>query len=246
MSNDKSNPILESLLLTLAVHVVILAVVYFSDEYARGKLDDKSPPAVIEFIELDEKLLEIEPKEPKSRIENLLNKYKNFTANANDIKTNAVANNFNRNKVDQQVLDELLAMEEAEFQKLKKDGLIPEDLNQKELEKPPKDDTPKENPDPNSKKGESYAAATSEYDFSRDPDKRRNPTYKCISFGQIVIEITVNRDGNVISANAVSGDLDNDCLKSESEAYARRWKFAAKFDAPKSEKGTITFTFLPQ
>ena len=138
-------------------------------------------------------------------------------------------------------------MEREEFEKLKKDGQITEDLNQSDIINNDKSDpekTEKTN-NPNGDSG-SYSAATSIFDFSRDPDYRRNPTYKCRVFGEIVVEITVDINGKVTSANAITGDLDKDCLRQESESYARRWKFAAKFDAPKSEKGTITFKFLPQ
>ncbi len=139
-------------------------------------------------------------------------------------------------------------MEQAEFDKLNENksnsGIIPKD---KEKSKDSTKEKPKNTTSENSGGSKtSYAAATSVFDFSRDPDLRKNPTYRCISFGKIVVEISVDRNGKVISANAVSGDLDNECLRLESESYAKRWKFEAKFDAPKSEKGTITFTYMPQ
>ena len=43
----------------------------------------------------------------------------------------------------------------------------------------------------------SYAKATAKFDFSRDPEDRKAPTYMCRLFGQIVVvEIEVDRDGD--------------------------------------------------
>jgi len=247
MSKNKSNPVLESILLALMVHFVILAVVYFSDDALRSNSKPPPPDSVeMDMIELTEELLQIE-QEQQPTLDNILDKYKNLTAKANTETSYDAHNYFNKNKLDQEIYDELKNMEKEEFQKLQDGRPVSETNpsdNQEQSKTTDKDDLKDETD--HSGDETSYAKATSVYDFSRDPDFRKNPTYKCITFGQIVVEISVNTDGKVISANAISGDLDNDCLKTESESYAKRWKFGAKFDAPRSEKGTITFTFLPQ
>jgi len=247
MSKNQSNPVLESLLLALTVHLVILAIIYFSDDALRSKSSKTPPDSVqMDMIELTEELLQIE-QEQKPALESILDKYKNLTAKANTETSNTAQNYFNKEKLDQEIYEELKNMEQAEFERLKENhpdsGIDPTQKITKPKDPETKDPTDKPK---NGGSETSYAKATAVYDFSRDPDTKKYPTYRCVTFGQIVVEISVDINGKVISARAVSGDLDDDCLKSESEKYAKRWKFGAKFDAPKSEKGTITFTFLPQ
>ena len=154
---------------------------------------------------------------------------------------------FNRSRTDEEVLKELLEFEQNEFDKLKKEESdnseeSPNTVDTSE-EKKIEETTTKSS---NSGAETSYSKATASYDFSRDPEYRKTPTYMCRLFGQIEVEIEVDRDGVVTSAKGVSGDLDQDCLLYQSEVYAKKWKFKSNSVASKSEKGTITFTFLPQ
>jgi TonB family protein len=60
--------------------------------------------------------------------------------------------------------------------------------------------------------------------------------------GAVVVEVTIDENGNVIAASAVSG---HPLLKDAAVAAARRWKFqATKLSGqPVKVIGTITFNF---
>ena len=59
--------------------------------------------------------------------------------------------------------------------------------------------------------------------------------------GKVVVEATINGNGEVISAKAVEGP---EPLRKTSEATALRWKFAASSEAPNVRTARLTFSFL--
>lgn len=70
------------------------------------------------------------------------------------------------------------------------------------------------------------------------------PIYLCESNGKIVVNITVNAQGDVINANLNSSSTSNNaCLIEHALEYAKQSQFS--FEASKKEQiGTITFNFL--
>ena len=63
--------------------------------------------------------------------------------------------------------------------------------------------------------------------------------------GHVVVEIIVDRDGNVIRASITKGtDISNTEMRNMALEAARRSKFAADPTAPEEQKGTITYTFV--
>ena len=71
------------------------------------------------------------------------------------------------------------------------------------------------------------------------------PTYKCKGSGTVVINITVDEWGKVVSAKIDEARSSKDgCLSSESVAYAQRWLFSGA--SSKAQSGTISFTFSAQ
>ena len=64
--------------------------------------------------------------------------------------------------------------------------------------------------------------------------------------GKIVVEIFVDKEGNVVRAKAgVKGTtISNTNLYRKCEQAARKCKFAADPSAPEEQKGTITYRFL--
>lgn len=72
------------------------------------------------------------------------------------------------------------------------------------------------------------------------------PKYDYQEEGKVVVEINVDRNGNVMSVNAGakgSTTLNDDLLKAAREA-ALKAKFEPKPDAPLVQKGTITYNFI--
>ena len=63
--------------------------------------------------------------------------------------------------------------------------------------------------------------------------------------GHIVVEIYVDRDGNVVRAAITKGtDITNTEMRNMALEAARRSKFTPDPTAPEEQKGTITYTFV--
>ncbi len=73
-----------------------------------------------------------------------------------------------------------------------------------------------------------------------------NPIYTCDRSGKVVINITVNEDGRVISTsvNKGSSSTNNECLTDQAEEYAKLAYFSA-LPGRSSQPGTITYNFKP-
>lgn len=70
------------------------------------------------------------------------------------------------------------------------------------------------------------------------------PAYRCDTGGQVVVAVTLDRGGNVISARIVSGG--DDAMRHEALKAARASRFNIDNSAPEKHSGTITYTFIPQ
>ncbi|MBK0370550.1 energy transducer TonB [Flavobacterium agrisoli] len=67
---------------------------------------------------------------------------------------------------------------------------------------------------------------------------------KCNEFGTVVVQITVNRSGNVIAAKYTKGTTNtNPCLIEPALATARKYKWQADSNAPETQIGFITVNF---
>ncbi|MCK4700373.1 MAG: TonB family protein, partial [Bacteroidales bacterium] len=91
-------------------------------------------------------------------------------------------------------------------------------------------------------KGISYSLA------GRTPQSLPKPEYNYQAEGIVVVEVTVNQNGNVTKATAgVKGSttLNNNLLKAAQKA-ALAAKFDRKPNAAAFQKGTITYHFLLQ
>ncbi|TVZ26644.1 TonB family protein [Gillisia sp. Hel_I_86] len=73
-----------------------------------------------------------------------------------------------------------------------------------------------------------------------------NPIYTCDRSGKVVINITVNEDGRVISTsvNKSSSSTNNECLTDQAEEYANQAYFSS-MPGRSSQPGTITYNFKP-
>ncbi len=72
------------------------------------------------------------------------------------------------------------------------------------------------------------------------------PDYTTQATGRVVVQITVNRRGQVIraSAGARGTTTTNQTLHRLAEEAARRARFDLKADAPEEQTGTITYNFI--
>lgn len=70
------------------------------------------------------------------------------------------------------------------------------------------------------------------------------PAYRCEGGGEVVVEITVNRAGDVTAARVRSGG--DACMREMAEQAARNSQFNIDDSAPARQAGTITYIFIPQ
>ena len=78
----------------------------------------------------------------------------------------------------------------------------------------------------------------------RNISSRGKEVQKCNEFGTVVVQITVNRSGNVISAKYTKGTTNtNPCLVEPALATARKYKWQADSNAPETQIGFITVNF---
>lgn len=73
-----------------------------------------------------------------------------------------------------------------------------------------------------------------------------NPIYTCDSSGKVVINISVNENGRVLSTNVnkASSSTNNECLTEQAEEYAKMAYFSP-LPGRSSQPGTITYNFKP-
>ncbi|MDR2894252.1 MAG: energy transducer TonB [Alistipes sp.] len=74
-----------------------------------------------------------------------------------------------------------------------------------------------------------------------------NPGYRCERGGEVTVQVTVTRSGDVASA-AVDRDSStpDDCMHQTALDAARRSRFDVNPSAPERHTGTITYIFIPQ
>lgn len=74
------------------------------------------------------------------------------------------------------------------------------------------------------------------------------PSYQCEGGGEVVVDIVVNRNGNVTSVaiKSTSTTGEKECLISRALESARISRFNVDPSAPDRQIGTITYKFVPQ
>jgi hypothetical protein len=73
------------------------------------------------------------------------------------------------------------------------------------------------------------------------------PGYRCEKGGEVVVDVTVNRSGDVVAAAVNKGLSDSDnCMHETALDAARRSRFNLDSAAPERQTGTITYLFIPQ
>ncbi len=70
------------------------------------------------------------------------------------------------------------------------------------------------------------------------------PAYRCEGGGEVVVSVVLNQRGEVISAQVVSGG--DECMRQTAVESARNSRFDINNNAPTKQRGTITYTFIPQ
>ncbi|MBC5839522.1 energy transducer TonB [Flavobacterium muglaense] len=78
----------------------------------------------------------------------------------------------------------------------------------------------------------------------RSISTRGKEVQKCNEFGTVVVQITVNRNGNVVAAKYTKGTTNtNPCLVEPALATARKYRWQPDSNAPETQIGFITVNF---
>jgi hypothetical protein len=158
---------------------------------------------------------------------------------------------INREEYIDRVKDELI-----KSGKLGKDNYIDEQKRLKENKEPQEDELPADKKNiPEKDQGKeikpgNYRGPTRIYYdlMGRTEEYLPVPVYKCQGSGKISMNIDVDQNGKVISASVIPSEstTSDPCLTESAVGSALESKFTADVNAPRVQRGTLTFVFVAQ
>ena len=72
------------------------------------------------------------------------------------------------------------------------------------------------------------------------------PAYQCEGAGEVTVNITVNRNGKVVSASMKESSTNSSCINDMAILAARNSRFNVDDTGSDKQSGTITYIFVPQ
>ena len=72
------------------------------------------------------------------------------------------------------------------------------------------------------------------------------PAYQCEGGGEVTVNITVNRNGKVVSASMKESSINSSCINDMAILAARNSRFNVDDTGSDKQSGTITYIFVPQ
>jgi TonB family protein len=192
------------------------------------------------------------PEEPEQQQVPRNGELKNLVANENSERSSDARSyrGMSSSQMKEQVYNDLKNMEAEEFAKLK--GSEPDYTVANKSQGQGKSSSEPKKSDMDwyreQKQNKSYSGpVTASFNMAgRDPLDNPIPTYRCKTNGTVVVMVSIDELGKVIDARInESASSPNECLRAESEKYARKWRFDYSSRSRKQD-GTITFTFSAQ
>jgi hypothetical protein len=241
---DKSKIIYLAIIFSLLVHVVVLLVFYLTpinrqdnnglEEVEVETVDREQVPDLKELLELHQEGPEL----------------RNVIANRQSERTQEVRsyNRMSEEQMQEEINERLKNIEQEVIDEQRKQGkgFDEEKFRQEKME----ESEIGEDYSYINKNETSYSNATVEYDLAdRDALKLEVPAYTCIGSGVVVIDIDVDREGNIVgtSINEAMTRTSQECHREQALKYAQeRTLFFNKIDAPRRQSGTITYRFKAQ
>lgn len=247
-ASDRNAFLYQAIIVSLIAHIFILFTIQMLTQDNRlVEGEEQYIPLEMDMLDPDVPLPEPEP-EPEQQSPRT-GELKNLTANENSQRTSEQVDYRGKSKaeINEEVYRNLKNMESEEFQRLK-DGRPDMTSAPRETGQTDKN-TGKTNEYDWYKKGgeKSYSGrVTASFNVKgREPLDQPKPTYRCKTQGTVVVNIRVSETGQVTDATIDEGKSSmDDCLRTESQKYALRWKFDYK--EGKKQDGTISFTFSAQ
>lgn len=206
--------------------------------------------AAVDFVDYESVETQTMEEAVRERLEAKLNQdIRNVAADAQADRTDEVqSSRATDSRMSEDVEAELRAFEQAAFDALS-EGRTGDLLPSSDVNTPAKE-TPLnayENWD-----ARYSGQVTAEFDLgSRKALNLDIPGYRCRSGGVVVLTIFVSPGGDVeevlvVSAQSDSGAALTECLESESLKSAQQCRFQSQANAPRRQKGTLTYRFIAQ
>lgn len=209
-----------------------------------GQMSEEEVVAILDYSK------EEEENTPEENTENPVDEngqpMTNVAANVDQEKT-TYTNEFSKSQADQEVWNELKAMEAAEFENLSGDN---PDLVDKPQDKTINPNLVKDDAETNENASFGMdVVATVYYKLdNRNVLTEKKPSYLCKQEGIVRVSIKVNQKGQVVTVEIDEGhtNTQNTCLRNAALEYAKLWKFNQDFSDAIRKQGWIEFRYEAQ
>ena len=238
---------------TVIVHL-IAAIIFMSFQLQSLKKKEKQVEKFeIEFAAVEEKKVAEKPKElPPTSVENILHDDAEMLNIARNLSSKSEVKIDPKDYVDK-VKDELIQSGKLgtnNFIDSKKGNYQATEEDQFALENQVEKNKKEEKATDSQKMAANFQGPTRiYYDLQgRNHTYLPIPIYKCQGSGKVVLLIEVNQRGNVENANVIEGQSTtrDDCLFETAVGTALVSRFESNLNAPKIQKGTLTYIFVAQ
>lgn len=249
----KYNGKIVGILGTVIIHL-LAAIIFMSFQLQGLKTKEKQIQKFeIEFAAIEEKKVAEKPIElPPTSVENILHddaEMLNIARNLSSKSEEKVDAKDYIDKVKEELIesgklgtDNYLDRQKGNTQMTEDDQFILEKKEEKEKQKEKENDS--------QKMAANYRGPTRiYYDLQgRNHTYLPIPIYKCQGSGKIVLIIEVNQKGNVENASIMEGEstAKDECLIETAVSTALVSRFEPNLNAPKIQKGTLTYIFVAQ
>lgn len=238
----------QAIIVSLIAHIFILFVTQMLTQDHRVAEEE----VIYEELAMDMLPDEPLPEEPEQQQVPRNGELKNLVANENSERSSDARSyrGMSSSQMKEQVYNDLKNMEAEEFAKLKGGEPDYTIANKSQGQGNSSSEPKKSDMDwyREQKQNKSYSGpVTASFNMAgRDPLDNPIPTYRCKTNGTVVVTVSIDELGKVIEARInESASSPNECLRAESEKYARKWRFDYSSRSRKQD-GTITFTFSAQ
>lgn len=241
---------------TVLFHVFFFMTTNFvtvKHPYPLGTEEEEITEVEIEAdeIELDEQLLEMLNRQNELNNTEVTNR----VTDQNDSRERS-NRNFSTQELDRQVEEEARRLEQQYMDEWAarhpdSDGVPEQDNSSETSTDDERENNDRSNPNDFNEEGDKSFAGPVMASFNlknRNVHSLKVPGYTCNGAGVVVIDIKVDRAGDVKSVdfNASLSSGATECMIDKSKAYAKRARFSYSDDAGALQSGTITYRFQGQ
>lgn len=227
---------------TLLFHILLMSSFLLAEINLKGEVKEEF--VVIDFSEIEDLEEPIIEEQEKQEDENT-------PSTPDDIQQRSTRSNraVNDAPVKDPFFDEDYQREIAEAKKLVSDVNNQLSKEVKEMEEFAMPEETTEGMDPDSIKNTIYSGESNIHYYLENRHHRRLPipVYLARGGGLVVVDIVVNRKGQVVQADVRSNNqLKDPMLETYARQAATRTVFNEDQSAPARQSGTISYTFVPQ